>query len=129
MRRAPIAKTFGSAPASLACSPVPVVTVSNGPSAFYRQHHVVEAPAIDEREFRPAWRVKTKLMLLIETGRIDRRQLEAAAAFLRAGARQSAGNAPRPGSRCGSIAAAAPKGSSRHTRSMPPADCTTPARS
>jgi hypothetical protein len=41
----------------------------------------VEAPAIDEREFRPAWRVKTKLMLLREFGRIARRQLEAAVSF------------------------------------------------
>jgi hypothetical protein len=81
MRRAPIAKSFGSAPASLACSAAPVLSGSNGPTAFYRQHHVVEAPGIDEREFRPAWRVKTKLMLLVEFGRIDRRQLEAAAAF------------------------------------------------
>jgi hypothetical protein len=82
----PTALTRSSAP------PTPIV--SNAPTAFYRQHHVVEAPAIDEREFRPAWRVKTKLMLLVECARIDRRQLEAAAAF-KAGARPSAGSAPR----------------------------------
>jgi hypothetical protein len=55
--------------------------LSNAPSGFYRQHHVVEARAIDEREFRPAWRIKTKLMLLLECERIDRRQLEAGLAF------------------------------------------------
>jgi hypothetical protein len=61
--------------------PQPLAFVSNAPSAFYRQHHVVEAPAINEREFRPAWRVKSRLILLVEYERIDRRQLEAAVAF------------------------------------------------
>lgn len=68
-----LSPTAAVAPQSLA--------FSNAPTDFYRQHHTVEAPAIDEREFRPGWRVKTKLMLLLETGRIDRRQFEAAAAF------------------------------------------------
>lgn len=59
----------------------PLGFVSNAPTTFYRQHHTVEAPAVNEREFRPAWRVKTKLWLLLECARIDRRQLEAALAF------------------------------------------------
>jgi hypothetical protein len=76
-----ITKSLRMAPI-LAPSPTPPApAVSNAPTAFYRQHHRVEAPAIDEREFRPAWRVKTKLMLLLECDRIDRRQLEAATAF------------------------------------------------
>jgi hypothetical protein len=85
MRRDPIAKSFGSSLSSCVGKPIPVglptVPLSIAPTTFYRQHHVVEAPAIDEREFRPAWRVKTKLMLLVECSRIDRRQLEAAMAF------------------------------------------------
>jgi hypothetical protein len=70
--------------ASVPLSPVPSsvpAPVCNSPSVYFRQHQTVEAPVIDEREFRPAWRVKTKLMLLVECGRIDRRQLEAAMAF------------------------------------------------
>lgn len=54
---------------------------SNAPSEHYRQHRVVEAPAVDAHEFRPGWRVKSKLWLLLECERIDRRQLEAALAF------------------------------------------------
>jgi hypothetical protein len=27
------------------------------PTAYFRQHHAVEAAAIDERRFRPYWRV------------------------------------------------------------------------
>jgi hypothetical protein len=85
-RRGPpiiLTKSFGlvSAPSRPAAVPDPALTVSNAPTDFYRQHHTVEAPAIDEREFRPAWRVKSRLMMLVEYGRIDRRQLEAAAAF------------------------------------------------
>jgi hypothetical protein len=72
-----MAPTVPSHAPTLTIAPV----VSNAPTAFYRQHRTVEAPAIDEREFRPAWRVKTKLMLLVECGRIDRHQLEAAMAF------------------------------------------------
>jgi hypothetical protein len=33
----------------------------SAPSAAYRQHHDVEAPRVDERHFRPAWRVLTRL--------------------------------------------------------------------
>jgi len=76
-------KSFGATALSptTALRPLAFVPLSNAPTTFYRQHHVVEAPAIDEREFRPAWRVKTKLMLLVECGRIDRRQFEVAMAF------------------------------------------------
>jgi hypothetical protein len=33
----------------------------SGPSAHFRQHHDVEAPCVDDRHFRPAWRVLTRL--------------------------------------------------------------------
>lgn len=35
------------------------------PSRFYRQHHAVEAPAIDAVEFRPFFRVRPKLEQLL----------------------------------------------------------------
>jgi hypothetical protein len=35
------------------------------PNAFYRQHHQVEAPAIDEHRFRPFWRRRLRLDLLL----------------------------------------------------------------
>ena len=35
------------------------------PSPFFRQHHAIEAPAIDGAEFRPYWRVWTRLDQLL----------------------------------------------------------------
>jgi hypothetical protein len=45
-------------------------TPSNAPSRFYRQHHEVEAPEVNERAFRPAWRVRTQLDRLLLDGLI-----------------------------------------------------------
>jgi hypothetical protein len=56
-------------------------TPSNSPSTFYRQHHQVEAPAIDQREYRPGWRVKTGLDGLLAAGAITPRQWQAAIGF------------------------------------------------
>jgi hypothetical protein len=33
----------------------------SAPTALYRQHHDVEAPHVDDRHFRQAWRVLTRL--------------------------------------------------------------------
>jgi hypothetical protein len=49
----------------------------NAPLVEYRRHHDVLAPRIDSREFRPGWRRKTRLMGLVETGKIGRDELEA----------------------------------------------------
>lgn len=40
------------------------------PSKFFTQHHAVEAPTIDERSFRPFWRVRTHLDALLIDGAI-----------------------------------------------------------
>jgi hypothetical protein len=56
-------------------------TPSNSPSTFYRQHHSVEAPAVDRHEFRPHWRVKTGLDGLLAAKLITPRQWRAAVAF------------------------------------------------
>jgi len=44
---------------------------SNAPNRFYRQHHEVEAPQVDEKAFRPAWRVRTQLDKLLLDGLIS----------------------------------------------------------
>lgn len=41
------------------------------PTKYFRQHHAVEAPAIDERAFRPFWRVRTRLDQLLIDGAIS----------------------------------------------------------
>ena len=51
------------------------------PSPYYRQHHQVEAPSIDERHFRPAWRVLTRLDGLLAAGAITAAEWHAAADF------------------------------------------------
>lgn len=43
-----------------------------GPSPFFRQHHAVEAPLIDNRNFRQAFRVLTKLDQLLFDGAITK---------------------------------------------------------
>ena len=40
------------------------------PTKYFRQHHAVEAPAIDEQSFRPFWRVRTRLDQLLIDGAI-----------------------------------------------------------
>ena len=54
---------------------------TNSPSTFYRAHHQVEPPAVDQREYRPGWRVKTGLDGLLEKGLITPRQYRIALGF------------------------------------------------
>jgi hypothetical protein len=53
----------------------------SGPSALYRQHHDVEAPRVDERHFRPAWRVLTRLDGLLADNAITAAEWHAAADY------------------------------------------------
>jgi hypothetical protein len=53
----------------------------SGPSALYRQHHDVEAPSVDERHFRPAWRVLTRLDGLLADKAITAAEWHAAADY------------------------------------------------
>jgi hypothetical protein len=48
------------------------------PSPFLRQHHGLEAPAIDWGTWRPYWRVRTRLDRLLADGAITPRQWGAA---------------------------------------------------
>ena len=57
------------------------VIPSNAPSIEYRRHHQVEAPAVDQREYRPGWRVKTSLDGLLAAGAITPRQYRIALDF------------------------------------------------
>lgn len=52
-----------------------------GPSPFYRQHFTVEAPAIDERTFRPFFRIRTGLDQLHDDATISETEWRAARAF------------------------------------------------
>jgi hypothetical protein len=52
-----------------------------GPSAVYRQHHDVEAPRVDGRHFRLAWRVLTRLDRLLADHAITAVEWHAAADF------------------------------------------------
>jgi hypothetical protein len=53
----------------------------SGPSAAYRQHHDVEAPRVDDRHFRPAWRVLTRLDGLLADKAITAAEWHAAADY------------------------------------------------
>jgi hypothetical protein len=53
----------------------------SAPSALYRQHHDVEAPRVDDRHFRPAWRVLTRLDGLLADHAITSAEWHAAADF------------------------------------------------
>ena len=53
----------------------------SAPSPFYRHHHRVEAPRIDDRHFRAAWRVLTRLDGLLADGAITTAEWHAAADF------------------------------------------------
>jgi len=63
-------------PAAVVVSQPAVAT--NQPTPEFRQHHHVETPRIDATAFRQGWRVQTRLDALLEAGRIDREQFEAA---------------------------------------------------
>ena len=51
------------------------------PSVHFRQHHLVEAPRIDDRAFRPAWRVRTRLDALLDRRAITPREWRAASEY------------------------------------------------
>jgi hypothetical protein len=53
----------------------------SAPSALYRQHHDVEVPRVDDRHFRPAWRVLTRLDGLLAEKAITAAEWHAAADF------------------------------------------------
>jgi hypothetical protein len=53
----------------------------SGPSVLYRQHHDVESPRVDDRHFRPAWRVLTRLDGLLADHAITSAEWHAAADF------------------------------------------------
>jgi hypothetical protein len=53
----------------------------SAPSVFYRQHHDVEIPRVDDRHFRPAWRVLTRLDGLLADKAITAAEWHAAADF------------------------------------------------
>lgn len=55
--------------------------ISNSPSVEYRHHHEAEAPTIDDREFRPAWRRRSRLDKLLTSGAISPEQYRAGLAF------------------------------------------------
>jgi hypothetical protein len=81
MRGRSIGKSFPATAPSAASrlassSPLPPRSL-NSPTAEYRQHHQVIAPAIDGREFRPHWLARTRLSALFESGRIDLEELQA----------------------------------------------------
>ena len=53
----------------------------SAPSALYRQHHDVEAPRVDDRHFRQAWRVLTRLDGLLADKAITAAEWHAAADY------------------------------------------------
>lgn len=58
-----------------------VGSMSRQPSAAFRRHHDVEAPAVDARSFRQGWRVASRLDALHRDGRITAGQWQAAVEF------------------------------------------------
>jgi len=63
--------------------PAAALPPSNAPTPEYRRHHAVEAPVIDEHEFRPGWRRRTRLDQLVDAGAINIREYRAALGFRR----------------------------------------------
>jgi hypothetical protein len=51
------------------------------PDAHFRQHHDVEPPRVDERTFRPAWRVRSRLDQLLLTRAISPLEWRAGARY------------------------------------------------
>jgi hypothetical protein len=62
---------------------LPPVVATNRPTPQYQRRHDVEAPAVDATAFRQGWRVTTRLDALLEAGRIDSEQHDAAHAWRR----------------------------------------------
>jgi DNA-directed RNA polymerase specialized sigma24 family protein len=58
--------------------PTPPAASTSRPTTEFRQHHRVEAPQVDSTAFRQAWLRTTRLDGLLEAGRIDRDQHDAA---------------------------------------------------
>jgi hypothetical protein len=71
-----VTRSFSTAASAPRPSPQPVTT--SAPTPQFRQHHHAEAPQIDAGHFRQGWRVATRLDGLLEAGRIDTEQLQAA---------------------------------------------------
>ena len=69
----------------------------SAPSAFYRQHQSVEAPLIDARHFRQAWRVRTRLDRLFADRAISARAYRACCEFRDLADCAEAGALGRPG--------------------------------
>ena len=53
----------------------------SAPNAFYQQHHQVEAPVVDERHFRTAWKILTRIDGLLVEKWITTAEFHAAADF------------------------------------------------
>ena len=51
------------------------------PNAHFRQHHNVAAPRVDESHFHPAWRVRTRLDMLLDRRAITLREWRAAVEY------------------------------------------------
>ncbi len=60
--------------------PVPA-PVASGPDRFLRQHGEIEAPAINDQEFRPAWRRVSRLDQLLRDHVISGREWRCAQGF------------------------------------------------
>jgi hypothetical protein len=57
----------------------PSAAATATPSEFFRRHfEVVEAPAVDDKNFRTAWSIRTRLGQLFVDGLISRRELQVA---------------------------------------------------
>ena len=56
-------------------------SMSLSPTSFYRQHHSVEAPRIDDAMFRPGWKVRTRLDRLLLKGTIGPKEWQAGVAY------------------------------------------------
>jgi hypothetical protein len=63
--------------------PHAAIPSSNQPTIEFRQHHAVEAPAIDHRENRPGWRVKSRLDGLLAAKLITTTEYHRALSFRR----------------------------------------------
>jgi hypothetical protein len=68
-------RTLGPPPAAT------IIPLSNTPTPEVRSHHDIEAPRVDERHFRPSWRVRTRLAGLYENERISPAALSAGLAW------------------------------------------------
>jgi hypothetical protein len=53
----------------------------SAPNVFYQQHYQVEAPVVDERHFRTAWKILTRLDGLLVEKWITTAEFHAAADF------------------------------------------------